>query len=62
VEEEEEEKDTAVTVTETVAEDVREAEDMATATLRQLQPNTKAYVLPLAITYSITARRERPTR
>ena len=61
MEEVEEEEDTVVTVMAT-AVDVLEVEDEATATLQQLSPNTKVFVLPLAIMSLIMARREQLTR
>ncbi len=61
MEEVEEEEDTAATVMVTTAADVPEEEDVATAMLQQLWPNTKVYVLPLAIMFLIMARREQLT-
>jgi xanthine dehydrogenase molybdopterin-binding subunit B len=61
VEEVEEEEGTAATEMVTAA-DVPEEEDVATAMLQQLWPNTKVYVLPLAIMFLIMARREQLTR
>jgi hypothetical protein len=57
----EEEEGTAGTKMVTAA-DVPEEEDVATAMLQQLWPNTKVYVLPLAIMSLIMARREQLTR